>query len=260
MRLLSLESCSSLFRSLKEEISPYPPVAAKVEGEWYRLNLFDKEVCEYLSAGELSPAEAVALHMELLGDLGPAELGRIVTLCAHFGIEPCTVPGMERFVKGKRSFDALRVLGEAPIEFLNYIEQKRPSLKIISIYSSLSISGRRFLHEYTIETSPSVSAFRKTVELLSDMGEENTPENYTPEALDELAGTRSSFRRDFMDSFSNLSGPLDIQSNSGFEDGSLTLRIDFSTPEEFEAKIKGAADSADRIRDIYRFLQENDIC
>lgn len=243
----------------------YPPAAALVNGDYYQLNLFDIYSPEFFVTEAESLAGALNRSVALFGvsTLNTIELANITAICDRLGIDRNEVEAFQHHgIKGAKNFETLlAVIRFCPV-LQRYLSVKAIPLKTIAVFDKLKDDFRRFVKNTVDDRELSVQEFRNMVNLLFDMQEAASPDDMGPDLLKKLSEKKDMTRLSFLKQMQNLSKGVsaDVTSGNNFETCELTYSFKASSPEEFRQKAEALIKDSDKIENIYRFLDEQDIC
>lgn len=245
------------------ESSVFPPAVCLLDGTYYKLSGFDKQSDDFFVIDATDFADALNISTGIYGaaSLNTVELANLGVLCGRHGINSASVDVFAaKGIKGRQSMDTLSAVSSFDETVKKYISQKDIPLKTLKVYSKLSDVCKKHVINILTEKDLSTGDFRKLVNLLFDMGAkaENTAEG---DLVAFLTEEKDKTRIEFMKLFGSLASgmPITVQSQDSFETGTLMFGFTASSAEEYTDKVKAASDSADKVKDIFRFLDEHNI-
>lgn len=243
------------------EVSVYPAAVCRVNGEFYQICCFYSENEEFYSVDAENFAQALNMSVGIYGiqSLTQPELANIAVICEKFGINPVDIDAFEHFgIKGRQNLDTLKSVAEFDHTLKNYLCVKDIPLKVLAVFIKLQPRCKDYVLNTISQKDISVGDFRKLVNLLFDM--QNT---ITDDEIDikSLGVKQDASRIEFMQKFGEVTAGLLIKAESpdSFETGKLVFSFTAETPEEYAQIITEASDKMNIIKDIFRFLDEQNI-
>lgn len=252
-----------LYRHSEEPV--YPPAVAEVDGDFYQLNYFEHYSTQFYTADAENLADALNISVKLHGisTLNTVELAYIAAVCERLNIPVKEIEAFEHHgIKGDKNIETLKkIIRFCPV-LQRYLSVKSIPLKTIAVFDKLETDFRRFVKNTVQDRDLSVQEFRKMVNLLFDMQGAADSEDFGPDMLEKLSEKKDLARLSFMKEFQNLTNglPVKVDSESNFETPELTFSIRASSAEQFRQKIEKCMEDYKKIENIYRFLDEQNIC
>ncbi|ADD68986.1 hypothetical protein Dacet_2224 [Denitrovibrio acetiphilus DSM 12809] len=243
----------------------YPPAVADISDEYYQLNAFETYSQEYFVIKADSLEHALNISVELYGNasLNTVELAYLTTVCEKLDIDKSEINAFALHgIKGKKNFETLKAITSFCPVIQKYLSVKAIPLKTIAVFAKLDKEFRRFIRNTLEDKELSVQDFRKMVNILFDMQAQATDEDMGPDLLKKLTEKKDMTRLSFMKEMQNLTQgvSVDIFSDNNFETGELTFSFKASSIEEMQKKADSLSLESEKIKNIYRFLDEQDIC
>ncbi|MGE4317599.1 MAG: hypothetical protein AB7E96_01735 [Deferribacterales bacterium] len=242
----------------------YPPAACDVNGELYQICGFENEENEYYVIEAESLTHALNMSVDIYGSatLNTVELANLTVICDRTDINHTGIDVFcERNIKGRQSFDTLRALtGFCPV-LKRYLSVKDVPLKTIAVFDKLKNDCRRYVKNTVEDRDISVGDFRKLVNLLFDMQSQADEADFQGDIVKNLSIKKDNARISFMKQFTELTSPLAFKAESmdNFETGKLTFSFTAENAGEYEDIIKKASEQTDRVKEIFRFFDEQNI-
>ena len=158
----------------KDENSPYPPVAAIIGDNIYKISGFGKETSTYLTISVNNIADALNLSVQLYNKpLTLPKLSKIYAIAKKFGIEPKQLDIFDKSqIKGYKSFETLNNMVTLSEPLLKFIEEKNIPLKTVALVTVLNPKFETIIQDFIIKTKPSLQSFKVFIENLADLKDE----------------------------------------------------------------------------------------
>ncbi|PLX66020.1 MAG: hypothetical protein C0602_12875 [Denitrovibrio sp.] len=242
----------------------YPPAVTEIDGEFFQLNTFDIYFKDYFLCETQSLAEALNRSVSLYGisTLNTVELANLTVICDRLKIDKKKIEAFSfHNIKGDKNFETLKSVTHFCPVLMRYLSVKPIPVKTIAVFDKLEKEFRRFVKNTVDDKDISVQEFRKMVNLLFDMQASTKDEEIGPDLLKKLTAKKDMTRLSFMKQMQNLTAGMkaDIFSDNSFETAELTVSFKINSPDELKQKVKYLGDDIEKIENIYRFLDEQNI-
>jgi len=247
-----------------EDNSVYPPAVAYIEGTYYQLNSFENRGDTFYQVEADDFADALNKSVSLYGvsTLNVVELAGLTSVCDKFDVDTTKIEAFTfHGIKGRKNFDTLMQINHFCPVLKRYLSIKSIPLKTIAVFDKLENDSRRYVKNSVDGKEPSVQEFRKLVNTLFDMKGKVESEDFDGDLLTNLSRKKNLSKISFMKEFDRMKEgfPLSITSSDLFETAKLDISFSVNNVEEFREKMKNALEKAEKIEDIYRFLDEQNI-
>ena len=244
--------------------SVYPPAACEVNGELYQIYGFDSQETSYYVTEAKNLEEALNMSVDAYGPstLNTVELAGLTAVCDRLGLDHAKIAVFqEKNIKGRQSFDTLRAVSSFCSVIKNYLAKKEVPLKTLGVFAKLPQNCREYIKNTVKAKDISVGDFRKLVNLLFDTQSRSEGVELSAEIIKKLESGKDKARAEFTSEFSRLTEGLAItpMSADSFETGRLSFTFTADSSDEYEEKIKKAAADSDKIKAVFRFLDEQNI-
>jgi len=241
-----------------KDLSLYPAAVCRLNSKYYLLNRFGRENKEYIEFLPENTAEALRTSIELAGEkeLGVLEASNIYQIIKKEDLNINDFPVFKNLgIKGKNAFNMLEAVYNFDIVIKNYIENKKPALKILNVLSKLENNLLNVIKEFIQQKTPSVQSFRNAVNFLYD----HRPDiDSFSEDIFVLEKNSENPHEKFKEKWEILSRKLPIiaESECNFETSELIFKIKASDSKEFNEKLKKTQENTDVIEEMYRLLED----
>lgn len=251
-----------IFRA--ENISAvYPPAIAEIDGVKYKINYFETESsADFYMTNCTDFQSALELSLNFYGKPeNIVEAAAFYSLSKNLGLSDFAEKKLgECGYKGNKTLETLKNIDLLSYNMKKYAAQKNIPAKTLAIFFKLKNGLQAVVEEYVKRDTPSVQNFRNLVTLLFDMNPDTFC--YDHEKLKLLAGEKSAVQDNFLNLFYKIISNVnaEIKSMSNFETSEISVCITGRNEEEIFQKLTDITQKKEIFKQIYKLLEENDIC